>query len=111
MGGTVTDFKASFPPHLLMDKENLEKFLGKEGRGEEYITPEYLKEKLGSRLNNKKVLRAAGVAGFFRKKETEVEDLIEKLMQLVENYRIAGYSDDEIWEVILKKIENWEKEK
>lgn len=82
---------------------------GPEETVEEYIDEAYLKEKLESRLNIKKVLRAAGVAGAWIGQEKEYQKLLTNLMTLVQNYRKAEYNDDEIWEVILDKINEWEK--
>jgi len=82
---------------------------GEEEEVEEYLNPDYLKEQFGSRLNTKKILKAAGVASVWDLQKTEYANLISNLMTLVNNYRTAGYNDDEISDVILKKIEGWEK--
>ena len=75
----------------------------------EFITTDYIKNNLGSRLNVKTVLRKAGYAGIFKLQATEYNDLVDHLMQFAENYRTAGWNDKEAWEAILKKIEEWEK--
>ena len=76
---------------------------------EQYITADYIKQNLGNRLNVKKVLKASGQAGIWKLQATEYNNLVDNLIKLAENYRRADYDDREIWEVILKKIEGWEK--
>ena len=73
---------------------------------EKFIDKEYIKEKLGDRIKG----IAADVVDWptFKKKSTEVNEVISILMKEVENWRIAGYPDNDIWEVILKKVEEYE---
>ncbi|RLC37603.1 hypothetical protein DRH27_03675 [Candidatus Falkowbacteria bacterium] len=113
---TYSDMNAWLDVNTDFDKTTREQILKEAGyvspgeeKVEEYLNPDYIKEQFGSRLNTKKVLRAAGVASFWKTQASEYQDLIDKLMKLVNNYRTAGYNDDEIRDVILKKIESWEK--
>jgi len=76
---------------------------------EQFINPDYISTNLKTRLKTSKVLDASGVAGFWKSQEAEYNDLVNKLIQLADNYRTAGYTDKEIWSIIDKKVAEWEK--
>lgn len=79
------------------------------GTGQQFINPDYIKEQIGSRLNVAKVRQAAGVAKWNVLKDKEYENLINNIMKGVEEWRVAGYNDDEIWDKTLKELIEWEK--
>ncbi|MHA1400053.1 MAG: hypothetical protein ACTSQE_06875 [Candidatus Heimdallarchaeaceae archaeon] len=90
--------------HLLspIEQENLGIKDVEEKEGEKFIDEEYIRSNLESKI--KKISHLMVDYPTWKRKGTEVDIVIEELMNDVENWRDAGYGDKEIWDNILKKL-------
>jgi LysM repeat protein len=111
MGGTLADFKASYPPENLMRNEELGK-LPASLRPSKLVstinlTPDYIKSAMGDSA----LLAGAQKAGYKLEKywwgaagdnsKDIINSYVNDIMSRIGMYRDAGYTDDEILKLIM----------